>query len=232
MRVIALLSWYDERPDWLAECVASAALLCDHVVAVDGSYELFPGARAKPVSDVEQATAILEAADRAGIGCTMHVQRRPWAGNEVAKRDFMFRLASTLVGPADWFLRIDADELIRQVPADIHDRLAATDHDAAEITMYDLDRTMHSEWQMRALFRALPGIGVQQAHYVVTAPGGPRGTRVLCGNQIHHQEDAEPLHGLRIEHRTHERPEIRQSRKLRYYQALPEIERVSEEFSR
>ena len=227
MRIIGLLSWYEEPAPWLAECVASAARLCDHLVAVDGPYALYPGAVRKPASGTEQAETIAHTAAGAGMGCTVHTPRQPWWGNEVEKRDFMFRLGSLVAdGPEDWFLRIDADEVLTGVPADTRALLAATSRDVAEVTMWERGDGQDSQFPIRVLFRALPGIGVQQAHYVVTAPG-PEGTRVLCGNDtVHRAEEAEALWDVRMEHRTQYRSAMRKAQKDVYYGQLPDIEQV------
>lgn len=229
MRIIGLLSWYEEPASWLAECVASVAKLCDHLIAVDGPYALFPGATRKPASGTEQAETILHTAAGAGIGCTVHAPGQPWWGNEVGKRDFMFRLGMTMAEPGvDWFLRIDADEALTQVPSDTRALLAATSQDVAEVTMWERDDITTCQFPIRVLFRALAGIGIQQAHYVVTAPG-ETGTRVLCGNDTkHHAEPAEALWDVRIEHRTRQRSRLRRAAKDEYYAQLPEIEQVSE----
>lgn len=228
MRVIGLLSWYEEPVSWLAACVASAAQLCDHLVAVDGPYALFPGAAHTPASGSEQADVIAHTAAGAGMGCTIHAPRRPWLGGEVGKRDFMFRLGLTFAEPGeDWFLRIDADEVLTEVPPDTRGRLAATDRDVAEVTLWargDVD----TRDTLRVLFRALPGIGVQQAHYLVTAPGTDR-TRVLCGDPAKHRaEPALDLWDVRLEHRNGQRSQVRQALKGQYYAYLPQIEQVSE----
>lgn len=229
MRVIGMLSWYEEPASWLAECVASLASLCDHLVAVDGPYALFPGAIRKPASGSEQADTIARTAAGAGIGCTVHVPRAPWWGNEVGKRDFMFRLAMSIAEPgADWLLRIDADEVLTQVPADTAKFLSETDMDVAEVAMWERGDGQDSQFPLRVLFRALPGIGIQQAHYVVTAPG-ESGTRVLCGNeQVHRPEPALGLPDVRLEHRTGQRAAMRQAQKREYYAQLPQIEQVRE----
>jgi hypothetical protein len=228
MRIIGLLSWYEEPASWLAECVASAARLCDHLIAVDGPYAQFPGALRKPASGSEQAEVIGHAAAGAGIGVTIHTPRSPWWGNEVAKRDFMFRLASTIAEPGDWLLRIDADEVFSQVPSDTRTLLAATSLDVAEVMMWERGEE-DGAYPLRVLFRALPGIGVQQAHYVVTAPTSDGGTRVLCGNETKHRpEPAEALWDVRLEHRTRLRSAERRALKDGYYAQLPDIERVSE----
>lgn len=227
MKVIGLLSWYEEPASWLAECVASAARLCDHLVAVDGPYALFPGALRKPSSGSEQAEVIAHAAAGAGMGCTVHTPNAPWWGNEVGKRDWMFRAGSLVAEPGDWFLRIDADEVLTQVPADARALLAATARDVAEVTMWERGDGQDSSFPLRVLFRALPGIGIEQAHYVVTAPG-EGGTRVLCGNDtVHRAEPAEALWDVRLEHRTRQRSAMRRAQKDDYYRQLPGIEQVS-----
>lgn len=223
MRIIGLLSWYEESPSWLAECVASAAKLCDHIIAVDGPYASFPGALRKPVSGVDQVDTIVRTANGAGIGCTVHVPRQPWWSGEVGKRDFMFRLGATFAEPDDdWFLRIDADEILAHVPADTRQLLAATDCDVAEVTIFERgdEDTRHP---FRCLFRAIPGIAIEQAHYVVTVPG----PRVLAGNgTVHTLEPAEALTDVVLEHRTQHRPSARKSQKASYYACLPDIEKV------
>lgn len=228
MRVIGLLSWYEEPASWLAECVASLAPLCDHLVAVDGPYALFPGAIRKPASGGEQADTIARTAAGSGIGCTIHVPREPWWGNEVGKRDAMFRLAMSIAEPGvDWLLRIDADEAFTQIPADTRKHLGETELDVAEVTMWERGDGQDSQFPIRILFRALQGIGIRQAHYVVTAPGAG-GTRVLVGNdQVHRMEPAMGLPDVRLEHRTRQRSAMRRAQKDDYYRQLPEIEQVS-----
>jgi hypothetical protein len=225
VKIIALLSWYEEPASWLAECVASTAKLCDHIIAVDGPYALFPGALRKPASGTEQAEIILHTAAGAGIGCTIHAPRQPWWGNEVQKRAYMFRLAEGMTTADDWLLRIDADEVLTTVPSDTRAKLAKTSLDVANVLMWERD---DSQFPIRVLFRALPGITVQQAHYVVTAPSAV-GVKVLCGHEIKHcMEPAETLWDVRLEHRSQQRPEARRRLKEEYYVKIPQIEKVNE----
>lgn len=215
MRLIALLSWYDESPTWLAETVASIGKVCDHLIAVDGPYARFPGALSKPASGPEQVETILRVAAGAGIGCTIHTPRQPWWGGEVEKRDAMFRIGETMTSAKDWYFIIDADEVISRAPSDLRRRLAETDLDAAELTLWEretqskvadlVDTSSDYRTPLRRLFRALPGIQIEQAHYVVTAPS-PSGKRVLCGNRdVHHVDEAEQLWDLMLEHRRGQR---------------------------
>lgn len=223
MRVIALLNWYEEPAAWLAECVASAAKLCDHIIAVDGAYAAFPGALNKPRSGSEQADTIFHTATGAGIGCTIHTPREPWFGGEVQKRDFMFRLGETFATANDWYLRIDADEALTSVPHNARQRLAESEHDVAEVTIWERD-TEDYRSPFRCLFRALPGIRIEQAHYLVTVPdGGSR--RVLNGDGvIHKNEAAESLHDIGLEHRTRKRLDGRKRLKKDYNAIVRDLE--------
>lgn len=227
MKIIGLLSWYEEDPAWLAEAVAGASRVCDHIVAVDGAYGRFPGADKKPFSSTEQARTIQSAAAGAGIGCTIHVRRDPWVGNEVEKRDFMYRLGSVYAEPGvDWFYIFDADEIVTAAPPGFRSLLATSERDVAEATIWergDLD----TGYAQRRFFRALPGIGCQQAHYVVTAVVDGD-LRILNGNEtFHNLARTEDLTSVRMEHRTEARTDLRKALKTNYYSLLPELEKVT-----
>lgn len=237
MRIIGLLSWYDEPVPWLAECVAGLARLCDHLIAVDGPYAAFPGALRHPASAPVQADVIAHTAAGAGIGCTIHTPRQPWWGGEVGKRDFMFRLGMTMAEPGvDWFLRIDADEMLIEAPPEARKQLAATEHDVAEVILTERAQQQAADAAglavdyrspLRALFRALPGIAIEQAHYVVTAPSDT-GRRILCGNTfVHRQEMAEPLWDVVLDHRTRQRSAARQQAKRGYDPVMAQIEQLT-----
>jgi len=234
VRVVSLLSWYEEHPSWLVECVASAARLCDHIIAVDGPYATFPGALRRPYSSTDQADAILRTAAGAGIGCTIHASRQPWFGGEVQKRDFMFRLGETFTTPEDWYLRIDADEILTSVPPGTRETLADSDLDVAEVSIWErpsfqaenlTDMSGSNGIPFRCLFRALPGIGIEQTHYLVTVPTGGI-PRVLVGDGVvHKQEPAEDLSDVILEHRTQQRSATRKTLKGDYYAGIGDLER-------
>ncbi len=227
MRVVGLLSWYEENPGWLVECVASTARLCDHIIAVDGPYGSWPGAMKKPYSGTEQADAILRTAAGLGIGCTLHQSRQVWWGGqwggEVSKRDFMFRLGEQFTTPEDWYLRIDADEVLTQVPVDTKQKLAETKRDVAEVMIWQrLSNHIDAEdgeSPFRCLFRALPGLRIQKTHYMVTAPPD----RVFNGPG---QEPAEMLWDVKLEHRSHLRTATRQRTKQTYNSMIESFERL------
>lgn len=227
MKVIGLLSWYEEPASWLAETVASAAKLCDHLIAVDGPYAEFPFALSKPASGTEQADTILRTAAGAGIGCTIHASRQPWFGNEVEKRSFMFDLAMPFTTPEDWLLVIDADEVLTQVPENTRELLGKTGADVSELHLWergDQDKV----YVQRRLFRALKGITYQDCHYVVTAPSGS-GVKVLSGDEgLHSLEPAEALPNVHLEHRSAHRTALRNGLRNQYYAKLPALEQVKE----
>lgn len=225
MRIIGLLSWYEEPVSWLAETVASAAKLCDHLIAVDGAYAEFPFAQSKPASGTEQAEVVLHAAAGAGIGCTIHVSGEPWPGNEVEKRSFMFDLAMPFTTEDDWLLVIDADEVLSEVPTDTRNLLEKSDTDVGELHLWERG-DQDTIYIQRRLFRALRGIRYQDCHYVVTVPAGS-GVRVLSGDQqIHTLEPAEYLPDLRMEHRSSHRTALRTGLKNQYYAKLPDLEHI------
>ena len=227
MKVVGLLSWYEEPVSWLAETVASAAKLCDHLIAVDGPYEQFPFALKKPASGTEQAETILHAAAGAGIGCTIHASRQPWWGNEVEKRSFMFDLAQSFTTADDWLLVIDADEVLSQVPGDTRNLLEKTKLDAGVIHLWERG-DQDTAYLQRRLFRALRGIRYQDCHYVVTAPG-EAGVKILSGvESVHRVAPAEELWDVRMEHRTAMRTAMRTALKKQYYAKLPDIEHIEE----
>lgn len=225
MRVIALLSWYDESPTWLSAAVASAARLCDHVVAVDGAYFHYPNGRGS--SGVEQSEAVRLAAEAAGIGCLIYVPPKRWEGDEVAKRSWMFRAGQLVAEPEeDWFLVIDADEMIVEVDVDaVRHQLTGTTLDAAAVTFEQyVDVTAQDEGSScrehrsscfaRRLFRAADEpIRVEGQHWNYVARRGGY-DHILWGRG---EVACEILDGVRMEHRTHLRPPTRRASQQSFY---------------
>ncbi|MBO0676793.1 hypothetical protein JRC04_04875 [Mycolicibacterium sp. S2-37] len=225
MKVIGLLSWYDEDREWLADCVTSLAGFCDHLVAVDGAYAAFPGG--KRASHSLQAGTISRAAADIGLNCTIHTPSEVWDGpwgGEVAKRNFMFQLAKSVTEThtGDWFFRIDADERITHCPSYVRDILQDIEEPVAEVLLWEdyPPQVAHyvgqgvSQTPLRALFRNVPYLRIEGAHWNVIADGdlGP----------------AYPLWDLRVEHRTGQRSPERQRLKSEYNALIPDIEGVED----
>lgn len=182
MKLVGLLPWYMENPTWLSACVASLARCCDHLIAVDGAYFLFPGSSERPNSGSEQAEAIVETAHGAGLAVTLHVPREPFFGNEVEKRTLMLQLAQTVVEPErDWLLSVDADMVLSKIDDGFRGKLEQVeDQDVATYRLFWLDDRHSTQVAQgvdpgpdirpgstphRSLFRALHNMRVEGAHY-------------------------------------------------------------------
>ena len=230
MRVIGLLSFYDEHPGWLAAAVASMNGACDHLIAVDGAYAAYPGG--KPHSGAEQGETIRETCRALGIGCTLFEPQRTWFGNEVEKRSHMFALAETVAEPnVDWYFVIDADEVVTDYSVGgtqrFRERLGECERDVGNVTFWnrriphprELDED--NKWiaaypqieenRVRILFRAIPGLRVVERHYWYRLPDG----RYLWGDGV--QEPAADFTDIRVEHRTEYRDPARRKAAQDYY---------------
>lgn len=233
MKIIALLSWYEESPSWLASLVASLKGVVDHIVAVDGAYMLFPDAR--PYSGAEQADAIWLASQAAGIGCSLHHPTEVWRGNEVEKRCFLARAGELVAEPwVDWYLWLDADDFVMKAPLDLHARLTGSDKDVGEITLYwrddwignsatervarEMELPEMGETWGRVLMRAIPGLRVEHAHMIYVAEKDGRKIWLRGRTDVHALEDAESVIDMRIEHRHNWRSASRAALAEQYYE--------------
>lgn len=227
MRLIGLLSWYAERPSWLAACIASYRVAgIDHLVALDGAYAMFPGGAAR--SSGVEADAIVEICNAHDIGLTLVRPAGVWAGNEVEKRTSLFRHADAIATPGkDWYLVIDADELVTRALDGWRDALADTRLDCAEVLLWEredrdtepraqVDRAIRvdplARTPIRKLFRATPGIRCVGNHYTWMTPDG----RQLWGSHVR-EPGLDLTEQLHVEHRTQYRSLLRRDASHEYY---------------
>lgn len=231
MKIVAILCWYREAPQLLAETVAALATIpVDHLVAVDGAYECFPGA--SPRSDAACAKAIECAAASAGFGVTIEQPADVWRGNaETQKRNFAIRIAEALTGPDDWYLVVDADHVVTWCDASLRARLEATNRTVAtyglvqpgapagELTeaQYTAIECHADQWpsagalSLRMLYRAVRGLSYGPEHWTVRA-----GKMRLWGpSGLVEAEDLTDF--LRMEHRCLTRSDRRLREALAYY---------------
>jgi len=220
VNVTGLLAWYDESPQWLASAVEGAAKLCDHVLAVDGAYALYPDGRAR--SDPEQAEAVLYAAQRSHIGCTVHRPASVWLGNQLEKRSVMFALGAAI--GADWFFVFDADDVVTYVPADARRRLAAAEEDVAVYTL-------GGDRYHRGLFRALPDLRVEDAHYHYLAEQDGETVHLRGNSDVHELAPFLNLTDLRVAHLRESRSSERRAAAADYRRrlAFEELEKTTPE---
>lgn len=229
-KVWGLLSWYDESPSWLAEAVASFAPALDGLIAVDGAYAHYPDARAS--SERVQAETVMATANALGLPVTIHRPAAPFLGDEVAKRDFMFRLANAHArAHHDWLWVFDADCVLAEYPADLREQLADVPGDVVEVGLWsrsdyladapDVARTMNlppsTTAPMRMLFRCLDRMQVVGLHYVY-AGVQEDGTYTYLWGPPH----VAPQHGVMftdvtVEHRSAWRDLYRREAAREYY---------------
>jgi len=215
MGITALLSWYQEDPAWLDRCIRSLEHAgIDRIIAIDGAYQLYPRARNR--SGIAQHEAITRAAYHIGAGLTIHIPETPWHGNEIEKRSFMFALGDHISQPGDWHLIIDADEVITSTPPDLHDRLASTTFDVAQVTFSEPSHTgRRRAYPIPILFRAGLGIRCQTNHYTYITRDG----RKLWGNATTDQlaPRIDLTAAFTVDHLTEHRHEDRRADAKRYY---------------
>lgn len=220
MKLIAIISWYDEPAEWLAACVAS---LCkagvQHVVAVDGAYAAYPGAILHPRSGAEQYAAIQETCQAMQVGATIYQPLEAWYGNEVEKRSYGFRLAEMVAEEDDWYWVMDADQVVTMSDG-LVEELEDTTYDVAETWLWERngigDPTRAS---LRNLFRAIPGLEVVGNHYTYRTPDG----RFLWGDGGPGRLEPSVITRTEIEHRTWLRPKARRQRQETYYRRRDSI---------
>lgn len=237
MRLIAVLCFYEESPTWLAALVASLAKAqVDHLIAVDGTYALWPGANAKPFSGPEQIETIIQTCRGLGIGVTTYTPSKPFPGNEVEKRNLSIQLA-LLEGEfyEDWMMIIDSDEVIDWAAHDFKQQLVDTDLNVASYYLFEREDRHFTEMltrtgvffdmsdpghnSIRAIQRLLPGLRIEGAHHVFCHGYGAEKS-YLWGRGDKHR-DQEPYLDLdqfiRVEHRHYLRGVARTQAAKTYY---------------
>lgn len=210
MRIVALLSFYNERTEDLERLIHSLKHAgVTRLVALDGAYALYPNPQ--PASSPAEHNTLRQAARAAGIQLHLRIPPTPWIGNEVEKRTAMFELAEKVTTPQDWYLVIDGDEHIIE-PCDLSD-LEHTTFDVAEIT-YTETKTNGQTYTVHSprLFRAIRGLHCFRNHYTYRTPDG----RLLWGNVT-----SDPLEPRHVAHQLHMRHEprdwVRRRQAMDYY---------------
>lgn len=218
------MSFYDEEPQLLIDSVHSLAGLADHVVALDGAYALYEGGR--PSSPKVQHDALRQGCDEAGIALDLHVPDRVWEGNEVGKRDALFRLGEQATRPGDWYAIHDADFFVTS-SLGAREQLAASGLLAGDVCVAESNGKLVPH---RYFFRALRGIRVRNTHYQYRVePDGP----YLWD---FHRETVEGINltmTVIIDHNDDRRPADRDIRRWGYYKArshalaeVPDVDRT------
>lgn len=236
MRIIALCSFYEESPTWLASYVAAASRLCDHILFVDGAYVLYD--REGSSSGVESHEAISRACHAAGISYTLYVPETAWIGNEVEKRATMFRIAEAISTEEDYYAVLDVDMPITRVDrAQVRADLERGEFDVYEgslLERWDWNTgpdgalivpgenpgtpSISASWH-RFLFRAIRGLTVSGAHYLYIYPDETAkwGVRALWGPGTEYEVAPAGRLEVDIEHWSKFRPKDRRQAAKDYY---------------
>ena len=173
MRVTCALSWYDEPVDLLTQCVRRLAVIADRVVAFDGAYARWPGARVRSPS--EQADAITTAAVEAGLDSVVVLPDQLWAG-QVEKRSALIARAAE---GSDWVQVVDADHMLRGTRETVRAALGTADvYDLPFFTPANAGVEAPHEWHagmagqtvtVPLLYRVLPGMQYERFHWWLSA---------------------------------------------------------------
>lgn len=182
MIVTAALSWWNEKPEDLSECIRGIASVADRVVALDGAYWRYPGATAR--SSNAEVDAIRETAIQSGLDCIILQPQRSWRG-EIEKRSALFALSA--VG-SDWVVIVDTDHIISAHRKKVRAELESTDADTISVFLStpkqqdrSVEETSATNWhasqsacreRCALILRALPGLRVEKRHWWYSAYKG------------------------------------------------------------
>lgn len=208
MKLVALLSWYDEQSAFIEAALGSLAWVgVDEIVALDGAYELFPfGQPRSPESNYE-------ALARSPIPVHVRTPDSCWP-TEMDKRTTLFRLGEELTSERDWFFVTDADNVVIRCDCDLKRLLRGSSCDAGTVRFEEpRPNGPISRFTLTSFFRAQRGITVGPNHYTYTAPDGT----VLWGGNRRRNRVRKLKVPLTIEHRSFYREAGRFGRAFAYY---------------
>jgi hypothetical protein len=226
VKIAALMSFYDDPPESVERAIRSVSELATHLVAVDGAYGSFPSGEARsPASNIE---AIVAATTACELELTLHQASDVWAGGEVEKRDFMYRLADTT--KADWYTILDTDFVfefpyrsgVEDVFADL--RVAAKrGYEVGKVRLIDFvgsedhkaRRRVESDLPLFYRAAGLPPIRIGPTHYHTWREGYEKHLWGCGGTPQHpHFDMVDTVH---VRHEWWHRSDERQIRKWTYY---------------
>lgn len=234
-----MLCWYDESASWLGTATAGLARFCDHIVAVDGAYALYPDSKAR--SHPNQAEAIVHTAEAQGVAVTLHQPADVWWGNEVEKRNKSLDIVRAYAEEGeDWLCIFDADYHIKVCqPDSIRHELSTTDCDVATYGIVEgedwlalenplaTETSIKTEWvtKTRDLYRVNATLKCGPAHgdYSIQMFPFAGVKKWLRGPyDLAHAHDVSGF--LTAYHRTKDRAMVRRTAQKGYYQMRDSLE--------
>lgn len=221
MKIIAMLSFFDEDPSLLRECISRlAAIGVDQVVAIDGPYDLYP--TEKIGSSFDTTKAIIDSCGGKGKPDLIMRNKSGWEGNEVEKRNFMLEVALEAAEEGDWLLVVDSDHLWQESDSDLKTELASCRDDVhfAEVAFAESRLPSGSPFWYEAtlLMRAIPGMKYVGAHWRVHLPGGITSSTLRAGDGgCTAQSKLQLQDKFKVWHAVYDQPEDRRKRQATYY---------------
>lgn len=210
MKIVALLNFFDEDPQWLRDALDSAAKAgATHLLAVDGPYANFPH------TFIKSPEACYDAIHGTGLPTVVCRSASAWAGDEVAKRKFMLWRALRETESDDWLMVLDSDYRWKS-DTDLPAELAATEHDVAEVSFSDVSNADGSpHWQpANLLMRARADLQLARNHYTYYL-GGEQAFDVLCRQKLVSSLDLRK--DVFVKHLVHHRTPERRARQEVWY---------------
>jgi hypothetical protein len=187
MRIVAMISHYDEDVSRLIKCIGYVADLgATHVVMVDGAYALYPDGRRTTGAYVSSFAS--EEAEVRGLGFLAYTPRDVFAGNEAEKRQVMLDLALSITTDDDFLLPWDADFALYK-GQDLTQMLREHPGRWADVALTDSPTDAGWYW-VRLLLRSVRGMHFKKDHYTYHYPDGdhtvvgPRGADLARGLKL------------------------------------------------
>ena len=217
MRIHALLSFFDEPPELLAECITRLrAVGIDRLIAIDGAYDLYPSE--DKTSSFACFNTLLDETLRHGIDIVLR-NKAGWSGNEVEKRTYMLEVALEDTKPEDWLLVVDADHFWES-DVDLHELLAnAGAFDFARVSFAEVFHPNGNPlWApARPLMRARSDLRMGSNHYTYELDYEGKGFSTF----LERPEPSVPAFDLmdlvHVVHKVYERHPAQRARQISYY---------------
>lgn len=125
MKVIGVISLFEEPLEWVEESISRAASICDHMIVVDGAFESYP--HKSPRSPDEMMEVAVRACGRTPV--TTLVPGVAWP-SQADKITACFALCEAFgTWWEDWLFVFAADEFLHCKPRKLREYLATTQAD-------------------------------------------------------------------------------------------------------